>query len=341
MTTADSYRAAGVDLDAADRAKQRIKAAVTSTHTPLTVVGFGSFGGIVRVPEDVDSPALVMSTDGVGTKLLVAITAGRHDTVGEDLVNHSVNDILVHGARPLAFVDYIAGSQLDIETIAALVDGVARGCRMHELALVGGETAQMPDMYRPGHYDLAGTIVGIVPAEAALYGDRVRPGDLLLGYASSGLHTNGYTLARRILFADMGLEIDSALPDMGTTVVEELLKVHRSYWSAISPVLTEVNALAHITGGGIAGNLSRPLPAGCGARVERSAWEVPPIFRVLQDVGGVDAAEMLRVFNMGLGMIAVVPGSGVEPVRRQAESVGVRTWVVGEIVKGEGVEIVD
>ncbi len=341
MTTADRYRAAGVDLAAAERAKQRIRAAVTSTHTPLTMGGFGSFAGIVRLPEDVDRPALVMSTDGVGTKVLVAITAGRHDTVGEDLVNHSVNDILVHGARPLAFVDYIAGSKLDVETIAALVDGVARGCRMHDVALVGGETAQMSDMYQPGHYDLAGTIVGVVAADAALHGDRVRPGDLLVGYASSGLHTNGYTLARRVLFEDMGLEIDSVLPGVETMVVEELLKVHRSYWSAISPVITEVNALAHITGGGIVGNLSRPLPAGCGARVERSAWEVPRIFRVLQEAGAVDAAEMLRVFNMGLGMIAIVPGSGLEPVRRQAESVGVKTWVVGEVVGGEGVEIVD
>jgi len=341
MSTADRYRAAGVDLDAADIAKRRISAAVASTHTPLTVGGFGSFGGMIRLPEDVDRPALVMSTDGVGTKVLVAIRAGRHDTVGEDLVNHSVNDILVHGARPLAFLDYIAGSLLDVETIAALVDGVARGCRVHDVALVGGETAQMPDMYRPGHYDLAGTIVGVVSADAALHGDRVEPGDVLVGYASSGLHTNGYTLARRILFEDMGLKIDSALPGVGTTVADELLKVHRSYWSAISPVLAEVNALAHITGGGILGNLSRPLPAGCGARVERSAWESPPIFQLLQDAGGVDAAEMLRVFNVGIGMIAVVPHSGVGPVRGQAEAAGVKTWVVGEIVSGEGVEIVD
>jgi len=339
MTTADKYRAAGVDLDAADQAKQRIRAAVTSTHTPLTMGGFGSFGGIVRLPDDVDRPALVMSTDGVGTKVLVAIAAGRHDTVGEDLVNHSVNDILVHAARPLAFLDYIAGSLLDVETIAALVDGVARGCRMHDLTLAGGETAQMPDIYHPGHYDLAGTIVGVVSADAALQGDRVRPGDQLVGYASSGLHTNGYTLVRRILFEELGLEIDSDIPGVGATVGEELLKVHRSYWSAISPVIAEVNALAHITGGGIAGNLSRPLPEGCGARVERSAWEVPPIFQVLQDAGGVDAAEMLRVFNMGLGMIAVVPSAGVEPVRRQAESVGVKTWMVGEIARGEGVVI--
>ena len=207
----DRYKSAGVDLDAAALAKQRISTAVSSTQTPLTIGGFGAFGGMVRVPPDVHDPALVMSTDGVGTKVLVAILAGIHDTVGEDLLNHSVNDILVHGAKPIAFLDYIAGSNMEVDTIAGLVEGIARGCRAHDMALVGGETAQMPDVYHPGHYDLAGTIVGVVAESAALHGDAVAPGDCLIGYASSGLHTNGYTLARQIVFDEMSLAIDDEI----------------------------------------------------------------------------------------------------------------------------------
>jgi len=340
MTT-DRYKAAGVDLDAAARAKQRIRTAVTSTQTPLTIGGFGAFGGMVRLPADVDRPALVMSTDGVGTKVLVASRAAVHDTVGEDLLNHSVNDILVHGARPLAFLDYIAGSQLEIDTIAALVEGVARGCRAHDMALVGGETAQMPDVYRPGHYDLAGTIVGVVSETAALHGDAVEPGDVLVGYASTGLHTNGYTLARQIVFEEMRLKIGDEMPDVGTTVEAALLAVHRSYWRVIQPVLDRVHALAHITGGGIPGNLGRPLPQGCGAKVERSAWPVPPLFRVLQQAGRVDEGEMFRVFNMGIGMIAVAPQSAADELRACADGFGVETWVIGEIVAGAGVELFD
>ena len=340
MTT-DRYKAAGVDLDAAARAKKRIRAAVTSTHTPLAIGGFGAFGGMVRVPAEIDQPALVMSTDGVGTKVLVAIRAEVHDTVGEDLLNHSVNDILVHGARPLAFLDYIAGSRLEIDTIAALVEGVARGCRAHDVALVGGETAQMPDVYHPGHYDLAGTIVGVVAETAALHGDAIEPGDMLVGYASTGLHTNGYTLARQIVFEEMRLDIGDEMPDVGMTVGAALLAVHRSYWQAVQPVLDRVHALAHITGGGIPGNLDRPLPQGCGAKIERSTWPVPPLFRVLQRAGRVDETEMFRVFNMGIGMIAVAPQAAVDELRACANPLGIETWVIGEIVTGAGVEFVD
>lgn len=341
MTSADKYRAAGVDLDAADRAKKRIRAAVTSTHTALTVGGFGAFGGMVRVPGGVDEPVLVMSTDGVGTKVLVAIMAGKHDTVGEDLVNHSVNDILVQGASPIAFLDYIAGANMEEETIAALVEGVARGCKTHGTALVGGETAQMPDMYHPGHYDLAGTIVGVVPGGAVLLGEAVQLGDVLVGYESNGLHTNGYTLARRVMFDDLGLDIDSEVPGLGASAGELLLQVHRSYWDLISPVLELVHGLAHITGGGIPGNLNRVLPGGCAAHVTRSAWEVPPLFRVLQEAGKISDEEMLSVFNMGVGLIAAVPPSDVEMVCGVAQSTGVNAWTIGEIVEGEGVHIVD
>lgn len=340
MSSADRYRAAGVDLDGADRARQRIRAAVSSTRTPLTLSGFGAFGGMVRVPEDVERPALVMSTDGVGSKVLVALRAGRHETVGEDLVNHSVNDILVHGATPLAFLDYVAGSKLEIETVASLVEGVVRGCRAHEMALVGGETAQLPDLYHPGHYDLAGTIVGVVSEAEALEGARVEVGNALVGYASNGLHTNGYTLARRIVFDKLGLEIDSAMPDLDASVGDLLLAVHTSYWKAIRPVLNQMHALAHITGGGIPGNLSRSLPEGCGATIDRSTWSVPPLFCVLQDAGRVDDDEMFRVFNMGVGMIAVVRQENVAAVRTAAGAVGIATWAVGEVVQGEGVKIV-
>ncbi len=341
MSTADRYKAAGVDLEAAERAKRRIEAAVTSTHTPLSLGGFGTFGGMVKVPGGIDRPTLVMSTDGVGTKVLVAIHAGRHDTVGEDLVNHSVNDILVHGATPLAFLDYIAGAALAEDTIAALVEGVARGCRRHQMALVGGETAQMPDMYHRGHYDLAGTIVGVVGEDSVIRGQHVEVGDALVGYGSSGLHTNGYTLARRILFDDLGLGVDEVVPGLGVSAAEALLAVHASYWSALSPVLDRVRGLAHITGGGIPGNLSRSLPEGCAARVSRATWEAPPLFRVLQEGGAVSDDEMYRVFNMGIGMIAVVPAEAISAIQEQAAAVGVRTWQMGEIVAGTGVHLVD
>ena len=335
----DRYRAAGVDLDAADAAKRRIGVAVASTRTALARGRLGAFGGMLKMPADVPDPVLVMSTDSVGTKVLVAIRAGRHDTVGEDLVNHCVNDILVHGARPLAFLDYVAVAVMDVDTVAALVEGVARGCRAHAMTLVGGETAQLPDLYHPGHYDLAGTIVGVVSEGAALHGDRVRPGDVLLGYASSGLHTNWYTLARRIVFDDLGLDVGSHVPALGATVGDALLAVHRSYWAALSPVLDRVHALAHVTGGGIPGNLERSLPDGCGGVVRAGTWPVPPLFTFLAEAGGVGPDEMDRVFNLGLGMIAVAPPDAVGALRAAATRAGVETWLVGEVGRGAGVRI--
>jgi phosphoribosylformylglycinamidine cyclo-ligase len=337
---ADRYRAAGVDLDAAEAAKRRIAESVQSTRTDLARGLLGAFGGMLRLPADVPDPVLVMSTDGVGTKVLVAIRAGRHDTVGEDLVNHCVNDILVHGARPLAFLDYIATATMDVGTVAGLVEGVARGCRAHGMTLVGGETAQLPDLYQPGHYDLAGTIVGVVAERAALHGDRVRAGDVLLGYAATGLHTNGYTLARRIVFDELKLDVDAHVAELGTTVAGALLAVHRSYWSAVAPILDRVHALAHITGGGIPGNLSRSLPDGLAARVRFGTWPVPPLFGFLARACRVSADEMDRVFNMGIGMIAVVAPAAISVVRAAAARAGVDTWEIGEIAAGAGVAIV-
>ena len=339
MSPAERYRAAGVDLDALGRAKARIAQAVAGTRTELSCGLPGAFGGMVRLPADIRDPTLVMSTDGVGTKVLVALAAGTHDTVGEDLVNHCVNDILVHGARPLAFLDYIAGADVPADTLVGLVEGVARGCRAHGMALAGGETAQMPGLYEPGHYDLAGTIVGVVAEGAALHGDRVAPGDVLLGYAASGLHTNGYSLARRILFTEQGLGLDDDVPELGGPVGDVLLRVHRSYWAAIGPVLDRVHALAHITGGGIPDNLARVLPRGRRARVRTASWPRPGLFAYLQRAGGVSDDEMFRVFNMGVGMIAVAAAREVDAVRAAARQAGVETWVVGEIVAGEGVEV--
>ena len=312
------YADAGVDLEGADASLGRL----------------GAFGGMVRIPDGMRRPTLVLSTDGVGTKVLVAREAGRFDTVGEDLVNHSVNDILVHGATPIAFMDYIAGSGLGVEQIAGLVEGIARGCRAHRMALAGGETAQMPGLYRPGTYDLAGTIVGVVDEAAAIHGDAIRAGDVLLAYASNGLHTNGYTLARQIVFERMRLGIDDRLGELDRSVADVLLDVHRSYFASVMPVIGQVHGLAHITGGGIPGNLVRILPEGCVAVVDDTSWALPPLFAILQQAGDVSTEEMRDVFNLGVGLIAVLPPGSVAAAQAAAAADGVDTWTMGEIRPG-------
>jgi phosphoribosylformylglycinamidine cyclo-ligase len=331
MTKGDRYAAVGVKLDTAEEAKRRIAELVRGTRTPLARGAVGGFGGMVRVPDGYKKPVLVMSTDGVGSKVLVAAAAGIHDTVGEDLVNHSVNDILVHGATPLAFLDYIAAGSLVPEVAEQIVAGVARGCRAHEMTLAGGETAQMPDLYQPGHYDLAGSIVGVVEEDKALHGARVAAGDQLIGYASTGLHTNGYTLARKIVFDRMKLKIDDPFPETDQSVGQILLAVHRSYVTALKPVLSQVHALAHVTGGGIGGNLVRVLPAGVDALLDAGSWPWPPLFRVLMRAGQVGRDEMRRVFNLGIGMIAVVARDDVEAALRAGERSHVAAWLIGEI----------
>lgn len=332
--SASQYAAAGVDLTEAEEAKARIGRLVAATRTPLSVGAVGAFGGMVRIPPGMRSPVLVMSTDGVGTKVLVAMQAGRFDTVGEDLVNHSVNDILVHGARPIAFMDYIAGHRLPVEMIAGVVEGIARGCQLHGMALAGGETAAMPGLYAERTFDLAGTIIGVVEEDAALHGAAIVPGDLLVAYQSSGLHTNGYTLARRVLLDVMGLAIDGSLPGSSVTVADALLAVHRSYDRAIRPALPHIHGLAHITGGGIAGNLVRVLPDGCEAVLEPASWEWPQLCRVIAEGGNVTLAEMREVFNLGVGMIAAVEAGQVEAVRAVATAAGVSTWVCGAVRAG-------
>jgi phosphoribosylformylglycinamidine cyclo-ligase len=332
----EHYAAAGVRLDAAEEAQRRIAALVRTTRTPLALGAIGAFGGMVRVPSGYERPVLVLSTDGVGTKVLVAARAGVHDTVGEDLVNHCVNDILVHGATPLAFLDYVATGQLEPDVAAAIVAGVARGCRAHDITLAGGETAQLPDLYQPGHYDLAGTIVGVVEERSALHGDLVRPGDVLIGYASNGLHTNGYTLARRIVFDTLRLDVLDEFPETGRSVAQVLLDVHRSYATAVTPVISRLHALAHITGGGIPGNLVRVLPAGAEAVVDAGGWPWPALFRVLMRAGDVSLGEMRRVFNLGIGMIAVAGRDAAETAMAAAKRAGIEAWVIGEVRAGTG-----
>ena len=332
--TESQYAAAGVDLRAAEASKQRIGRLVAGTRTPLTVGAVGAFGGMVRVPAGMRQPVLVMSTDGVGTKVLVAREMGRLDTVGEDLVNHSVNDILVHGARPLAFLDYVAGAGLTVDEIANLVEGVARGCRAHQMVLAGGETAQMPGLYQPGHFDLAGTIVGVVEEDEALHGDQIVPGDVLLGYASTGCHTNGYTLARHILFDVLRLRVDQRVDELDATAGDALLAIHRSYAAAVGPILGLAHGIAHITGGGIPGNLIRVLPADAAATIQKGSWPVPALFRLLQRAGAVGDEEMREVFNLGVGLIVVLPPAAVERAQVQARQAGVETWVIGEIRLG-------
>ena len=334
-----SYADAGVDLDAAERTKDGLKQLVASTRDRFTLSELGQFGGLYQVPDDVESPVLVSSADGVGTKLKLAFATGRHDTVGQCLVNHCVNDILVQGARPFFFLDYLATGEMDEAVVQDVVRGVAIACRENGCALLGGETAQMPDFYAQGEYDLAGFIVGGVAHSRIIDGSSIRSGDALVGLASSGLHTNGYTLARKIVFEVTGLDVSDELPGTGRTVGEELLAVHRSYLNVLRTPLEDeiVHGLAHVTGGGIPGNLPRVLPEGLGAVVSYDAWEVPPVFRTMQEAGGVARSEMDRVFNMGIGMIVVVDPSDVETVSEAARDGGIDAWTIGTVEEGEGV----
>jgi phosphoribosylformylglycinamidine cyclo-ligase len=335
-TTPLSYRSAGVDIEAADDAKTRIGKLVESTRTAGCIGAFGSFGGMFRAPT-AGSPILVASADGVGTKIKVAIEAGRHDTVGHCLVNHCVNDILAQGATPLFFLDYVAFGALEPAVVEAVVAGVAAGCRENQCALIGGETAEMPGLYTPPDYDLAGFIVGTVQEGATLGADRVRAGDVLIGFESSGLHTNGYSLARRIVTDRLRLTATDPFPgESGASVADVLLRVHRSYLAAVRPVLGRVRALAHITGGGLPGNLNRALPPSLDAIVDTTSWDIPNVFRVLESAGGVARDEMYRAFNMGVGLVVVADPADASSVLQSAADAGVRAWPLGEVAPGTG-----
>jgi len=336
MSSSLDYRTAGVDIDAAEAAKHRIKSHVLSTLTSGARGEFGGFGGMFRVPTDVPKPVLVSSADGVGTKLKVAIEAGRHDTVGHDLVNHCTNDILVQGAIPLFFLDYVAFGALDPIVVEAVVAGVAAGCRENACALLGGETAEMPGVYTPPDYDLAGFIVGYVDEDAILSAQRVRAGDVLIGLESSGLHTNGFSLARRIVGDRMKLKVDDTFPGDTKSVADVLLAVHRSYLSLLKPLLAKIHAMAHITGGGIPGNLNRVLPPTLDARVDTSTWRTPNLFEQLQKAGGVERSEMFRTFNMGVGMVVIAPEQDAGDIINASNAANVRAWQLGVVAEGSG-----
>lgn len=336
--SAPAYRSAGVDLAGSDEVKRRLARLVESTLGPEAVGGVGGFGGCYAIGGLAEpDPVLVASVDGVGTKVLVARWAGRHETVGEDLVHHCVDDLLAAGARPLLFLDYIATGKIEPDVVLALVEGLARACREDGVALIGGETAEMPDLYAPGDYDLAGFVVGVAPR--ARLGSRAAAGDVILGLPSSGLHTNGYTLARRIVIEREGASPDETVPWGGETWADALLAVHRSYLGPVLPLLDDpdLHAVAHVTGGGFAGNLPRVLPAGLGVLLDRSAWEVPRLFRFLAETGNVSADEMYRVFNMGIGMCLVVAAEAADRIADACAEHGERPRPIGRIVAEEGV----
>jgi phosphoribosylformylglycinamidine cyclo-ligase len=335
-----TYRAAGVDIEAGDEAVRRIAPLARATFRPEVLGGIGGFAGFVQVPAGYREPVLVSSTDGVGTKLKVAFMADRHDTVGIDLVAMGVNDLLVHGAEPLYFLDYIGIARLEPAVVEALVRGVAEGCRQAGCALIGGETAELPGLYALGEYDLAGFAVGIVERAQIIDGAGVKPGDVVLGLASSGLHSNGYSLARQIVFDVLKLGLDATLPGTGRSVAEVLLEPTRIYVRSVLPVREHVHAMAHVTGGGITGNLPRVLPEGCRALIRRRAWPVPPVFATLREAGHVAEAEMFRTFNMGIGYLLIVPSANVAGVVAALTAAGESVHALGEITPGErGVEL--
>jgi phosphoribosylformylglycinamidine cyclo-ligase len=332
------YKHSGVDIEAGNETVRRIKALAARTFTPGVLSEIGSFGGLFRVPtEHYREPVLVASADGVGTKLKLAFMSGRHDTVGQDLVNHCVNDILVQGATPFFFLDYLATGRLAPDTAADLVGGMAQACRENGCALLGGETAEMPGFYADGEYDLAGFMVGMVERSRIIDGSTIVPDDVLIGVPSSGLHTNGYSLARRIAFDALKLSFESPVPSLGTSIGEALLRPHRSYLTTIRPLIDRqvVKGMAHITGGGITDNLPRILPEGTCARVRRDSWRVPPLFTFLGNGGHVAESEMFRTFNMGIGLIVACDRrDDAEVLALLREHGGEGSVVIGSIVSG-------
>jgi len=337
-----TYRDAGVDIDAQDEGLRRIRALVRSTRTAEVLSDLGSFGGLFAPRlAGLEAPVLVATCDGVGTKLRVAFESGVHDTIGRDLVQHCINDVLVQGATPLFFLDYFATGRLDPAVLAEVVSGIAAACRDQAVALLGGETAEMPGFYAAGEYDVAGFLVGIVDRPTLIDGGRVRPGDRLLGLPSAGLHTNGFSLARKILFDVAGLRLDERVPELGGTVGEALLREHVCYLKPLFEPIRErrIHALAHITGGGLTDNVPRVLPSGTAARIDRGTWSVPPLFELLRRVGRVTDAEMYRTFNMGVGMVAIVGPDEVDAVERHLTRVGQPFSRIGEVVPGDRVVV--
>ena len=337
-----TYRDAGVDIDAGERAVELMKGHVRSTFTPAVLAELGTFGAMYALdPAAYQSPVLVSSADGVGTKLKVAFLANCHTTVGQDLVNHCINDILVQGARALFFMDYFAVGQLNPLVAAQVVEGLSIACRANGCSLIGGETAEMPDMYTPGEYDLAGFIVGIVDRARIITGDGVSPGDVVIGLSSNGLHTNGYSLARKLVFEVAGLGVHDMLP-YGVSVADELLRVHRCYANALHPLLEDglIQSMAHITGGGLIGNMARTLPQECQAHLNADSWPVQPIFPYLAEVGQVPHVDLYRTWNMGIGYTLVVRPHLAALVLARLADAGEFAFRIGEIVAGERAVII-
>lgn len=332
------YKDSGVDIEAGNEVVRRIRRLARGTFTPQVLSDIGSFGGLFKLDTSrVREPVLVASADGVGTKLKIAFMTGRHDTIGVDLVNHCVNDILAQGAEPLFVLDYLATGALAPDVAEQIVSGVARGCRENGCALLGGETAEMPGFYAPGEYDIAGFIVGVVERERLIDGSRVGAGDVLIGLPSSGLHTNGYSLARRIVFEKLGLDAKAKVAELGGSIGDVLLAPHRTYLPVVRPLLASgtIKAMAHITGGGITDNLSRVLTEQVDARIDTSSWEVPAVFRWLQERGHIAADEMRRTFNMGIGLIVVVAPSDLESTLSALRGAGEpAARVIGELIPG-------
>ncbi len=334
--TSSAYAAAGVDIDAATRALAAAKKTIRSTATPGVVSDVGSFGGMFQLPGN--RQLLVSSIDGVGTKLKVAVMAGNHRGVGEDLVNHCVNDILAQGARPLFFLDYIGAGRLDPKVFRSVIGGLARGCRRNGCALIGGETAEMPGLYPLDEYDLVGAIVGMVDRKKVITGARIRAGNVLIGLPSSGLHTNGFSLARRVLFEQARLKPGDRLPGTRRTVAQALLAVHRSYLHPVTRLLDRqrVLGIAHITGGGLIDNVPRILPPGLDAEFRCDAWRVPPVFQVIEERGQIERDEMFRVFNMGIGMVLAMREGDAQTALQTLKEARQPAKVIGRVVPGTG-----
>jgi phosphoribosylformylglycinamidine cyclo-ligase len=329
-----SYRQSGVDIDAGNEAVRRIKTLARGTYTSGVLSGVGAFGGLFALDAAVPDPVLVASADGVGTKLKIAFLAGVHDTIGVDLVNHCVNDILVQGARPLFFLDYLATGRLAPDVAEQVVRGMAAACCENGCALLGGETAEMPGFYAVGEYDVAGFIVGLVSRSKIVDGRDIVAGDVLVALPSSGLHTNGYSLARHLAFDVLGLTVDSHVPALGETVGAAFLRPHRSYLKVVAPLVEggRIKGMAHITGGGIAENLPRTLPEGRTFSLDRRSWTVPPVFSWLQQAGGLEDREMLRVFNMGVGLVLIVSAAQADVVLSSLHAASEPAWRLGVVV---------
>jgi phosphoribosylformylglycinamidine cyclo-ligase len=337
VTKSITYSDAGVDINAATRATDKIKELARRTFNPQTLSEIGSFGGMFDGAfPSLQHPVLVASADGVGTKLKIAFITGTHNTVGRDLVNHCVNDILVQGARPLFFLDYIATGKLLPDVVAGIVEGIANGCRENGCVLLGGETAEMPDFYAAGEYDVAGFIVGVADREKIIDGKTIAPGDVLLALPSVGLHTNGYSLARKLLFEVAGYEVDTGVAELGMTVGEALLQPHASYLKPLDGLLNSgvIKGLAHITGGGLTDNIPRILPEGSAVEIDKGSWPVLPIFKLMQQIGNVSEAEMYRTFNMGVGMVVVTSARDIQTVESHLQRQGAAVYQIGRVIHG-------